>query len=114
MHGVGVHAEAFDAGESGADLGFEALGAQPAIADSDELAGGAIVGCFDLIVAIVAESNFLGAVMGEGDLALGTSNDFAAGRTLDVGGEPATVEEEDDLSALADGFADGLVEKAVD
>lgn len=93
---------AIEAGEAGfgedfAEDFFYFFGAVTLQADGGVLALGAGAGDDGLVAAEVADEAFFGAVVGDGDGAVGAFAGVAAGGAGEGAGEATAVEEEDDL-----------------
>ncbi len=107
LHGVGVHSQAQHVGEAGADFRFEPLRAQAAVTDAGEAARRTTPRRRHLIIAVMAQRDFFRPMMGQSDVAFGTADHEAAGRTLDVRGKAAPVQQQDHLPALVERGGDG-------
>ena len=113
-HGVAVEAGEAGFGEDFAEDLFHFLGAVALQADGGVLALGADAGDDGLVAAEVADEAFFGAVIGDGDGAMGAFAGVAAGGAGEGAREAAAVEEEDDLVSgcqfLVHGVAQALGE----
>lgn len=112
--GVAVEAGEAGFGEDFTEDFFDLFGAVALQANGGVLALGADAGDDGLVAAEVADEAFFGAVIGDGDGAVGALAGVAAGGTGERAGEAAAVEEEDDLVSggelLVHGVAQALGE----
>ena len=108
--GVAIEAGEAGFGEDFAEDFFDLFGAVALQADGGVLALGAGAGDDGLVAAKVADEAFFGAVIGDGDGAVGAFAGVAAGGTGEGSGEASAVEEEDDLVSGSELLVDGVTE----
>lgn len=107
-----VSVESGDAGvgKLGCDGFFDFFGSDTEGVDFGGLAFGTGEGGGFLVVAVVTAEFFILSVEGEGDGAVGAGEAVAAFSADDEGGEGTSVEEEDGLGLVVEGFLEGLGE----
>ena len=109
-NGVAIEAGEAGFGEDFAEDFFHFFGAVALQADGGVLALGAGAGDDGLVAAEVADEAFFGAVIGDGDGAVGAFAGVAAGGAGEGAGEAAAVEEEDDLVSGGELLIHGVAE----
>ena len=87
---------------------------RPAVANSLEPAFGADRRSGGLEIAVVADRNVFFAMVCQCDIAVAAGHDLAAGWTLDVRREPASIQQQNDLAAITNGFGDRLIQRPTD
>ena len=109
-NGIAIEAGETGFGEDFAEDFFYFFGAVALEADGGVLALGADAGDDGLVAAEVADEAFFGAVIGDGDGAVGALAGVAAGGAGEGAREAAAVEEEDDLVSGGELLVHGVTE----
>lgn len=109
-HGIGIDAGEFCFGEDFLEDFLDFLGAVALEGDAGVFAFWAFFGDDGLVAADVADEAFIGAVVGEGDCAVGALAGVAAAVALERAGEASAVEEEDGLLPFFEALLEGGAE----